>query len=624
MKTIYVDLETYSELNITKVGIDKYVRDPNFAITLLGYKMGPGASVLYHDTQEGILEALSFMADMEDTRLVIHNGNMFDRVIMEYLVRKHFDKGFKVTWDDTIERARITQEPELNLKELATKYGSFKMDEGKSLIQLFAKPVKITKKLAEKIGIEYQKDLYMRLGKDELPEEWATYVEYLKQDVEALAVVDAHLPALSAFEKRVSEITYGINRHGVRVNENLRDVLIEIRDANNAELEQTVSINTGSTKQIIEYAASYGYFLESTKADYLKSVMKDPELPAEVRVVLEVRILTNLAALKKLDVEVAAIVDGFMNGYLVYAGASASGRFSGKLLQLQNLSHDHPDEDHGETYETLAKRIMDRDIDNKTMAKVIRPTLVPKPGHMFVIMDYSNIEARVQAWIAGDEHLQHAFREGLDIYKMTATKMWDVKYEDVTPAQRKDAKTATLALGYGGGVHSLEAFGYDGDDPQGIVDTWRRANGPITKVWDFLNNKAEMMYKMSRQQIIIPLPSGRQIKFHGEDLRLDERGKVEWFVHAGSKSYWKSMYGGVYFNRLVQGFARDIMAEAMVRLDDAGYQVVNSVHDEVWVDVPADEADKAVDEVKDIMLDHGYDGLLLDAAGGVSAFGRKM
>lgn len=623
MRTIF-DLETRSGTPI-KDGPHKYAMDKDFGILIFVWYSEKYNKVMWTDDGDEIDRVILEVTSDENNTMIAHNLMGFDRIMLE---READIMGvghqvFKNKWSDTLERARITQEPKVSLDSLATKYGTYKEEDGKDLIKLFSMPHKVTKAEAEEIGDMTLAGKTMFITKEMMPQKWAEFVEYAVQDVEAEVVIDKALPELSEFEAKVSEVTYQINKHGSRINLGLTHALLEQREANNMKAKASTSINTGSTKQMKEEAVRLGFELENTQAKYLQELLEYPGVPKELKELIEIRLSTNLAALKKLDVEVKMEIDGFVHDYFVYAGASSTGRFAGRGLQLQNLAHDAPDEKKGESYRMFAEQLEAKTITNNDMAKLVRPTLIADEGDLLVILDFKNIEARVQAWIAGDEHLQHAFREGLDVYKMTATKMWDVKYEDVTPAQRKDAKTATLALGYGGGVNSLEAFGYKGEDPQGIVNVWRSANQPITKAWKRLMAYVDISYMKTRERIELPLPSGRKITFHGEELRRNERGQVEMYIDAGSKSFWKSLYGGMLFNRVVQGFARDVMAEAMVRVSEAGYMITNSVHDEVVVTVPKETAHEDFEKIKDLMLDHGYDGLLLDIDGEVSPFYRK-
>lgn len=622
MRKVILDLETKSDVDIN-LGPHKYASSAEFDIILLGLKWSDSHAVRDYDDPRDIKEVLQDVA-IAKAEVVAHNLNWFDRIMLERWSQREFGRNIftDVTWNDTQERARISQEPKLSLDDLSSKYGSHKDSAGHDLIRLFSMPHKVTKSEAEEIGDLSLAGKTMWVTKDMMPRKWLEFRKYLIQDVVAEEVLDKALPELNEFERKVSEVTYQINAHGSRLNLGLTHAMLKQREANNIEMKSQTEINTGSTKQMKEAAEASGYPLETTRAPYLKEVLGDPKLPDELRKLIEIRLITNLSALKKLDKEVKGEIDGYIYDYLVYAGATASGRWSGKGIQLQNLTHDAPNEKAGETYTTLANDLLDNRIENKALAKLVRPTLIPDEGDLYVILDFSNIEARVQAWISGDEHMQHAFREGLDVYRMTATKMYNVPYEDTIP-YRKDAKTATLALGYGGGVNSLQAFGYKGEDPEGVVKAWRDSNVPIKRAWSRIMWQAKIDYMKDKTHIDIPLPSGRIIRLHGEELRSDGKGGFDIFVDRGSKSFWKNVYGGMLFNRVVQGFARDLMAEAMVRVAEAGYTITNSVHDEVVITLPKDRAHKEFEKIKAIMLDHGYEGLLLAIDGEVSPFYRK-
>ena len=609
-KTVFFDIETYSETDIND-GAFAYAHDPMFQIELLGWAINDGP-VQYMDDPELIKTQLQEWFYDPNVMMVAHNLNMFDRVSIYQLIGNNP----KCSWYDTLEAARIAQEPKLSLDALATKYGSEKLEIGKSLIRLFAMPVKLTKKLAVQLGREDEIGEMVKLGKNDLPYEWGQYIEYLKQDVVALREVTIKLPLMNEFERRVSEVTFSINHHGSRINFPMVDTILKLEAKNN---DVEMPINTSSSKQMIEYAEKYGVKLENVQADYLKDMLKK-DLPKEVRTVIDYRVLSNLSALKKLKTFKKVAVDGYIHDYLVYSGASASGRFSGKGPQLQNLSHDSP----STSYADYAKQLKAGTLTNPQLSALVRPTIMPDEGQQLVILDFKNIEARVMYYFAHDEHMIQAFREGLDPYKVTATKMYDVDYEHVTKAQRKDAKTASLALGYGGGVAALAAFGYEGEDPQGVVDSWRRANKPIQVVWDFLMDRAIKQYRLTHGDITVPLPSGRVITIHKEELKMSNRGKPELVISKGTKTYYKSIYGGMLFNRLVQGFARDIMAQAMVRIADAGYTIINSVHDEVIVTTPKETAQEDIKKIRDLMVSHDYgDLLVLDVDGEISNYYRK-
>lgn len=609
-KTVFFDVETYSETDIND-GAYAYSHDPSFEICILGWAINDEPVQYLDEPEENIAKLSEWFNDPEVT-MVAHNLNMFDRTVIYTVLGSHP----KCTWYDTVEAARISQEPKLSLDALATKYGSEKLAVGKELIRLFAMPVKLSKKLAEQLGREDEAGTMVKLGKADLPYEWGQYIKYLKQDVVALREVALKLPVMNDFERAVSEVTFDINWHGSRINFPMVDAILALEAKNN---DVEMPINTGSSKQMIEYAKEYGVTLENVQADYLKKMIKT-DLPPEVRKVVEYRVLSNLSALKKLKTFKKVVVDGYIHDYLVYSGASASGRFSGKGPQLQNLSHDAPKT----SYADYAKQLKAGTLTNPELSALVRPTIMPDEGQQLVILDFKNIEARVMYYFAHDEHMIQAFRDGLDPYKVTATKMYDVDYDHVSKAQRKDAKTASLALGYGGGVAALAAFGYDGDNPQGVVDSWRKANKSIMVVWDFLMDRAVKQYRLTHGDITVPLPSGRVITIHKEELKMSSKGKPELIVTQGTKTYYKSIYGGMLFNRLVQGFARDIMAQAMVRIADAGYTIINSVHDEVIVTTPRNRAQDDIQKIRDLMVNHSYGELLvLDVDGEISNYYRK-
>lgn len=615
-KRVVLDLETYSEADLVKQGTRRYAEDESTEIILFGF-MQPNGKVAQYETQESIKKVIGQLNGRSDLTLVAHNANGFDRIVLE---EKYGLQG--VEWSDTKERALSIQEMKVDLATLAQKYGSYKMPDGKEGINKFSKPHKLQKKEAEHFGVEWimKTDQFVRVRPEDDAEAWEEFKKYHAQDIVAGAQLDIMLPELTPIEHTISEITYNINKVGMNISMPLVDAIIAQKALNDNIQGAGFDINVGSAKQLMEWTAERGVNMPDTRAKTVEKLLAKPDLNSDVRDILQFRVDSNLASLAKVvGIPTRLTRNGRLHDYFVYFGASATGRFAGKGAQLQNLSHAKTKD-----YQALFTKLRNKNISNQEMQALVRPVFIAGEGKTFVVVDYSNIEARVQAWVSDDEHMQKVFREGIDIYKMQAVKMYNVDYEDTDP-YRKDAKTATLALGYGGGVNALQAFGYEGEDPQVIVDLWRAGNTAITDKWDSMETDFTNALNVGGiHDYMIELPSGRNIRLEASRLRKGKRG-YEFYSPSPARpnNPWVSMYGGKLFNRLVQGFARDVMAEAMVRVNKAGYTIVNSVHDELIIEVPQKGADKALEDVTSLMLAHGYEGLLLDAEGFTSQYYRK-
>jgi DNA polymerase len=603
---IWLDVESYCELDIRKVGVYRYVEHPSFELLMCGYaiddepvRVAVGAVELFDQ-----LEPLIELAERPDVSLVAHNSN-FDRVAISSHLGMPVGKYLHPrSWIDSMVLAAMESFPQ-GLDRLAKALKVKQKDSaGTLLINLFSKP--------KRDGTRNTAETH--------PEKWQQFTEYCGNDVEAMREAAQRLPDQSPDERAVWIADQLINDRGVRVDRDMAQSAVMAAAGNKVEARREMIAltgveNPGSVQQLTGWLDIQGIIVPNLRAETIEDMLTWPHVQAlpHIARVLELRQQLAGSASAKYDAAVNMTnTDGRLRGQAKYYGAH-TGRWSGKGVQLQNL----PRKSLG-LLEPLA--ILDLlcgfGASPNALKALVRPLLL---GPLTVV-DLGQIESRVTAWLAGEQWALDAFASGRDIYVETAKQMGGLT--------RQEGKVATLALGFGGGVGALRRMGGDGlgDDRhlKRLVDRYRAASPRIKAYWYELFEAFQRGGQAGRLSIDastrgirrILLPSGREIVYR--NVRkidgLDKEGKPKkQLVFSHPNGRMAGLWHGVIIENVVQGVARDVMAGVIPQLEMRGLPTVGHVHDEILVD------GNHLDELTELMTTNPSwaDGLPLAAEGHV-------
>jgi DNA polymerase bacteriophage-type len=573
--TLWIDIETRSRTDLKKLGVYRYSEDHDFSILMAGWSTGGRAQVAVG--HEAILH-IPGLLDPEVLK-VAHNAQ-FERVCLGTLAESLLDPE---QWDDTAALAAEWGYP-TGLADVAKALGAEDKDSaGKRLVKLFTMP--------NRDGTWNTAETH--------PDEWLDFIAYCAQDVDTLVDVHARLGSWpTATEKQVWVADQRINDRGMGIDLELCKFAAEAVEANKvtnkAEFTRLTGVeNPNSGPQVKAWADLVGLDLPDLTADTVQALIDDPETHPDHVQVLELRQDLALAAGGKFTAALqVASPDSRIRGGFRFFGAH-TGRWTGQRVQPQNLPRATVDDPEA----AILDLKMGLGADPHTLKALVRSMFVGP----FTVVDYAAIEARVLAWVAGEEWALQAFRDGRDIYVETAERM-------STPGNtltRFQGKVAVLALGYNGSVGSLRAMGADGTDEElmRLVSFWRKANSRIVRMWDQVGDAVDAggpvgagLVHITRNgtDMQIHLPSGRAISYHGVrwkrysvvDPKTKKRVAKQGWVYSDPKrgGHQIGTYGGRLVENITQAIARDILAEALVRLEAAGYRTVGHVHDEVIVE----------------------------------------
>ena len=575
MNVLHIDLETYSATDIT-AGVYRYSEDPEFRILMAAYSWNRGPVQLAVGEDE-IREQVGRQVMDPNVTKVAHNAQ-FERVCLSRLLR--YETGTYLPpepWRDTMVVAAELGLPQ-SLDKLAAALGAEDKDTaGTRLINMFCRPGRNGNPV----------------GPADKPEEWERFKAYCVQDVATLLDVDERLPTNTptATETAVWNTDQRINDYGIAVDRGLVDAGIAAGNDNALaeELELMTLTGVENPRSVQQLRSALGDMLgeriPDLKAETVKRMLARPGLPGPVRRSLELRKSLALSAAKKLTAaDTCMSGDGRLRGAFRFYGAH-TGRWAGRGVQLQNLPRDQfdsVDEENG----AILRLVLEGEASATDLKKLIRAMFVGP----FSVVDYSAIEARVISWLAGESWALEAFRAGRDIYVETANRMGPTM-------TRSHGKVAVLALGFGGGVGSLEAMAPGGipsadgtrtlnkGEMQGLVNAWRASNRMIVSFWGRLERAFKSGGSVGHLRVDthgehrrIVLPSGRALVYR--EVR-QQAGRLSFWDGRG---YRTDTYGGRLAENVTQATARDVLAEALVRLHDAGHRVVGHVHDEVLVE----------------------------------------
>ena len=615
MRILAIDIETYSDIDLKRSGVYPYAASPFFEILLFAYAVDDG-EVKSVDLAKGEKLPQEILKGIRDDKVIKSAFNAaFERVCLScYLGEYLSPKSWRCT---AVQAASLSLPFSLEDVGHVLHLEKQKLGEGKELIKYFSMPCKSTKANGNRIRNLPQDD----------EEKWELFKEYCKRDVEVERLISKRLSRypLSLKEQEAYELDQEINDRGVLVDMNLVNSAIAMDDLFKGDaLKRAKSLtgleNPNSPTQLKTWLKGKGVEMDSLSKKSVEELMalkgERSESDASIKEVLNLRLHLSKTSIKKYEaIERSACLDKRVRGLFQFYGANRTGRWAGRLVQVQNLPQDHLKD--LDLTRSLVKEgnfhSLNLLYDNLpgVLSELIRTTFIPKENHTFLVADYSAIEARVIAWLAMETWRLEVFKTHGKIYEASASQMFNVPMDSITKDSplRQKGKVAELALGYGGSVGALTAMGalekgLTAEELPGIVEAWRRANPNITKLWWNIGKAAIRVITRGGQVqvgrinlfyqdgiMFITLPSGRKLSYvRAKVLEKYQGRKVITYEGLGTSKKWTSLqtYGPKLVENIVQGIARDLLAEAMASLSKAGFKIVMHVHDEVVIETPKD------------------------------------
>lgn len=607
MKTLSLDLETFSDVDLSKCGVYKYASSPNFEILLFGYSVD-GGEVQVVDLACGEKIPAEIVSALEDETVEKWAYNaQFERVcISKYLGLPTGEYLDPSSWKCSMVWAAYLGLPQ-SLENVGAALGleKQKLTEGKDLIRYFCVPCKPTK-----INSGRTRNLPEHDG-----EKWERFKAYNLRDVEAEMQIQQRLYKFPVPESVWEEYWQDqeINDRGIGVDMELVTQAIAMDERSKSELsaamkELTELENPNSVQQMKQWLAENGLETDSLDKKAVAELLKTA--PEPLRKVLTLRQQLARSSVKKYTAMKNAVCkDSRARGMFRFYGGNRTGRYSGKIIQLQNLPQNHmPDLAQARAlvrsgdYEALS--LLYEDIPD-TLSQLIRTAFVPQDGRKFIVADFSAIEARVIAWFAGERWRLKVFADGGDIYCASASQMFGVPVEKhgVNGHLRQKGKIAELALGYGGSVGALKSMGalemgLSEEELQPLVDAWRNSNPMITQFWWDVDRAVKecikkrlptethgVRFDYRSAMLFITLPSGRRLAY--VKPRIGENifgGESVTYMGVGGTKKWERLesYGPKFVENIVQATARDILCYAMQTLKNCA--IVAHVHDEIIIE----------------------------------------
>lgn len=655
MEHLSIDIETKSSVDIGKAGLYRYAQSDDFEILLFAYRYGD-ESVQIVDLSQGEKIPDKIVEDLSNPEIVKH---AYNAAFEWYCLNIAGYKTPLCQWKCTMIHGLYcgyTAGLDATGKAIGLPQDKRKLATGKALIRYFCVPCKPTKNNGRRTW---------NLPKH-APEKWELFKEYCKQDV---VTESAILKRLEAFpvpeeEEKLWQMDIRMNAFGVKVDTALISGALQINDHSTELLENEARAITGlqnpnSSVQLLDWIHNNGVEMDNLQKVTVTEKLSN-DLPNDVRRALEIRQQLGKTSIKKyVAMDTAKGKDDRVRGLTQYYGANRTGRWAGRLVQMQNLPRNYI-----KTLDYARKLVKDRNYGGikllygnvpDTLSQLIRTAFIPSEGNKFVVADFSAIEARVIAWLAGETWVNDVFATHGKIYEATASQMFHVPIEKIAKgnpeyALRQKGKVATLALGYQGGANALIAMGalnmgLSEEELPDIVHRWRNANPRIRDLWYAVEEAALLVMQTAQPQAIynlifnlesdivygqnfltVQLPSGRKLYYPRPFLKENQFGKlaIHYYTVGQQTRKWEvtSTYGGKMTENIVQAIARDCLAETLRRIDAKGLQVVFHVHDEVIIDAPMGTT---VDEICDLMAEPipWAPGLILKGAGFESNYYMK-
>ena len=657
-----IDLETYSDVNLKKAGLYRYVQSPAFEILLFAYSFD-GAPTQVIDMAQGEKIPLEVIHALTDPQCLKH---AYNAAFEWYCLSKYMGAQLPPSqWRDTMLHglyAGYTAGLDATGRALGIPEDKQKLATGKALIRYFCVPCKATKANGGRTRNYPHHD----------PEKWELFKTYNGQDVVAEMEIERRLSVFPVpdFVQKQWETDLLINARGVAVDMDFCEGALELGETIRTQLtDEAVQLsglqNPNSVKQLARWlSAETGDDITTLRKETIKELLGRDNAD-HVQRMLEIRQELGKTSTKKYDaIEAAVCDDGRVRGLLQFYGANRTGRWAGRLVQVQNLPRTYT-----EPLEFARELVKGRKLDalrtvygspNDTLSQLIRTAFVAAPGNVLIDADFSAIEARVISWLADEEWRLEVFRTHGKIYEASASQMFGVPLERIKKGNpeyslRQRGKVAELALGYQGGVPAMRQMDtgklladLPDEEIKDIVDKWRNTNPKIRNLWYSFNDAAIRVIQNGGSLRVrcctfarecdcirgttcmtILLPSGRKL-YYVETAVGENRwgGPSITYMGVNDKNKWGRIetYGGKLVENVVQAIARDCLAQAIGHLEAAGLPVVFHIHDEVVIDTAAfDTNDAMLDKVVKIMSAPipWAEGLPLGADGWVGAFFKK-
>lgn len=633
IKNLSLDLETKSSVDIAKCGVYKYSESPDFEILLFGVSVNHGPITVY-DLACGDKVPEEIIAALPDDRVTKFAYNAaFERVCLSVWLRKNYPQHFRTysvrgdpvqnyldpsSWKCTMVWAAYNGLP-LGLDKVGAVLGfeEQKLKEGKDLIKYFCCPCRPTKKNG---GRTWNLPHHA-------PEKWALFKKYNERDVQVEMQIQERLKnyPVPDFVWDEYHLDQEINDRGIMIDQEMVAQALRIDELSKSDLtarmrQKTGLENPGSVVQMKNYLAENGMEVDTLgKKDVAAMIKAAPENLAEV---LALRLQLAKSSVRKYQaMQNAVCADGRCHGMFQFYGANRSGRWAGRLIQLQNLPQNHMEdlEEARGLVKTGDYEMLDMLYDSVpgVLSELIRTAFIPRPGYKFIVSDFSAIEARVLSHLAHEEWRAEVFREGRDIYCESASRMFGVPVEKhgQNSHLRQRGKVAELALGYGGSVGALKAMGATDmgipeEELQPLVNMWRSSNPNITAYWwtvdravkDAITQRTrtqvgDIIFEMRNGMLFISLPSGRKLAY--VKPRIGENrfgGESVTYMGIDATKHWSRIesYGPKFVENIVQAVSRDILAYAMRTLSHCF--ICGHVHDELIIECSPDVSLDAVCE----------------------------
>ena len=644
-RILEMDIESFSDVDLIKCGVYAYADSPAFEILLFAYSFDGGETQIIDLAQGEKLpaEVEEAIFDVSVTKTA-YNAN-FERTCLS----KHFGRYIPPeSWHCSAVQAAMLALPR-SLEDVGRVLGldEQKMKEGKELIRYFCVPCKPTKANGGRT----------RNLPCHAPEKWELFKTYCKRDVDVEKSIrrKLHNFPIPESEMELYRLDQRINDRGVLVDMGLVEQAIACERLHKEVVtkrayELTGLENPNSVAQLKGWLGDKGMEAESLSKKAVADMIAETD--GEVEELLRLRLLMAKTSVKKYEaMERSVCSDGRVHGMLMFCGANRTSRWSGKIVQIQNLPKNYiPDL---ELARDLVKQGRFEDIEllydstPNVLSELIRTAFIPKPGCRFVVADFSAIEARVLAWLSGEQWRLDVFTSHGKIYEASASSMFHVPMEEITKGSplRQKGKLAELGLGFGGAAGALISMGaldmgLTEEELPPLVAAWRKANPHITQFWwdvDAAAIKAvtekqktkvgKIIFEYKSGILFITLPSGRRLSYVKPRMAVNRFGRDSLTYEGISENKkWSRIetYGPKLVENIVQGTARDLLAEAMLRVEKKGYPIVMHCHDEIIAEVP--EGSGSVDEMCEVMAvqPEWAEGLPLRADGYQCNFYQKQ
>lgn len=643
MDTLAIDIETYSDVSLPDCGVHRYAASEQFEILLFAYSLNDEPTQII-DLASGEKIPDKIMEYLTDDSVI---KTAYNAAFERNCINRFFGLSLKPEgWRCTLVQASMLSLP-LSLEGVgeALNLDKKKMSEGKDLIRYFCMPCKPTKANGGRT----------RNLPSDAPEKWELFKTYCIRDVDVEKQIRNKLAKfpIPDREQKLYCMDQRINDRGIMVDQELIghavacDLLYKETVTKKA-YEISGLENPNSVSQLKDWLNEKGIEVDSLAKAAVEDLVENTQ--GDVAEMMKLRLAMSKTSVKKYEaMERSVCPDGRVHGLLQFYGANRTGRWAGRLVQIHNLPQNHMED--LELARSLVKEgrydlvelLYDSTPD--VLSELIRTAFVARPGCRFIVSDFSAIEARVMGYLAGEEWVMEEFRGAGKIYEQTASKMFHIPIGEITKGSpyRARGKVASLACQYGGAEGALVSMGalnfVEEEELKGLVQSWRTANPHIVNYWYEIDGAVKAAVKERKMTKIgmvtvyyqsgmlkIALPSGRVLSYVRPRMTVNRFGSESVsYEGIGTNRKWTRIesYGAKFCENIVQATARDVLAEAMLRLEKKGFDIVCHIHDEVVLEVP--EGASSVEEVNEIMAvcPDWCEGLPLKAAGFESPFYKK-